>query len=111
MSGERSVRCIDLNAESFHQSLKKIKDQNLREQIKTTLRSLLLLDLDEAPAKLHLHTLTGKKVASVRNPMQKVPAWSLHVTSNDVYKASFTFEDGTLFFRRIDTHDALDKNP
>lgn len=44
-------------------------------------------------------------------PREQVNPWSLHVTANDAYKASFTLEDGTAYFRVVDEHDIVDKHP
>jgi len=83
----------------------------LQEEILGTLRTLLALPIDQAPRKLHLHQLTNKQVASRLEPNKKVNPWTLHVTANDVYKASFTYEGGTAYFRLVDEHDIVDKNP
>ena len=81
---------VDCSDATLKRSLRRIRDPRLAEEIKRTLQSLLFLDLDQAPRKLHLHPLTGKQVQSVRDPTRKVPAWSLHVTADDRYKASGT---------------------
>lgn len=112
MSGdERVIRCVDCNAESFLKSLKRLKSADRLKEVQSAIRSVLLARWDELPKKLHFHQLANKKVCSVLKPGEKVPAWSMHVTPDDTLKASFTFEDGTIYLRRLDEHDALDKNP
>lgn len=91
--------------------MKRIKDAKLQTQIREALRALLFLDLDQAPRKLHLHPLTDRQVPSALNPTKKVTPWSLHVTPDDRYKASFTFEEGVANFRICDEHDLVDKDP
>lgn len=113
MAGEsepRQVTGVKL-LDKFLQSLKRVKDPQLNKEIKATVRTVLFLDLDQAPAKLHLHQLKNKSVASVVKQGQKVNVWTIHVTSDDRYKASFTLEDGTAYFRLVDEHDVIDKNP
>ena len=75
------------------------------------LASLLLLNIDQPPAKLHLHQYTNKSVQSVLRADHKVSAWSIHVLPGDQYKASFTLEDGVAYMRVCDTHDLVDKAP
>lgn len=111
MAAERVVVGVDARGTAFQNSFKTIRDPQLRREIKETLRSLLFLDLDAVPAKLHLHPLTGKKVPSALVPGTSVPVWTLHVTANDKYKASFTFEDGRIFLRQVGEHDLIDKRP
>lgn len=72
---------------------------------------LLLVDIDNPPAKLHLHAMTQVGVASALDPRKLVKVYSLHLTSNDAYKASFTYEDGCAYFRNCGTHEEIDKNP
>lgn len=105
------VRAVDVKASTFAKSLRRIKDPRLQQEIRETIQKMLFMDLDSAPAKLHLHQLKGKPVTSRCDPKRKVNVWSLHVTSDDRYKASFTFEDGTAYFRLCDEHDIVDKNP
>jgi hypothetical protein len=107
----RVIRAVDLTAPSFRNGFKAIKDASLREEILSTLRALLGQNIDTAPRKWHMHPLTGRDVVSRLDPMKKVAAWSLHVTADDVYKASFTYEDGGAYFRNLDTHQVIDKRP
>lgn len=107
----RVIVGVNAASERFLRSLDRVKDPKTRREILDTVRSLLLLDLDKAPAKLHFHALKNKEGASILNPQIKVPIWTIHVTANDAYKASFTFESGVVFLRCIRTHDDLDKDP
>jgi hypothetical protein len=107
----RVIRSVDANAESFKKSLRRIKDANLKDEILGSVRALLFLNLDAPLARLHLHQLKNKDVPSVEKPGRKVPAWTIHVTANDAYKASFTLEDGTAYMRLCDEHDVIDRNP
>jgi hypothetical protein len=106
----RVIRAIDLNAGTFVQSFARLPDDAIRREALETLRSLLGAPLDQLPRKLHLHQLVSKLV-SARLSDSKVSAWSLHVTADDRYKASFTYEAGTLYFRLVDEHDVIDKRP
>lgn len=53
--------------------------------------------------------LDGRVVRGLN--IEKEPVWSLHITADDRYKASFTYEDGTLYFRTCGIHDTVDKHP
>ncbi|WP_112486770.1 hypothetical protein [Thiomonas sp. X19] len=107
----RLIIGIDASNSVFLRTLDRVRDLQRRREIIQTLRSLFLLDLDAPPAKLHLHQLTSKSGESRLNAKQRVPIWTVHVTADDAYKASFTFESGTAYFRAIKHHDALDKEP
>jgi hypothetical protein len=106
----RVIRGVDINCSEFRKSFKRLSEPRQLE-VAATLRSLLLLELDKLPAKLHMHQLHKKPVTSRLQPNTKVSAWTLHVTADDRYKASFTFEDGVMYFRLCDEHDVIDKNP
>ncbi|MES3014971.1 MAG: hypothetical protein V4750_14745, partial [Pseudomonadota bacterium] len=88
-----------------------IKDPKLQAEIAAAIRSLLFQPLDALPRKLKFHQLHNKQVTSILDKSKKVSAWSFHVTTNDVYKASCTFEDGIVHLRLCDEHDVIDKNP
>lgn len=106
----RVIRGVDMNAESFRKQWGKLPNE-IKPEAQGVLRSLLLQNIDMLPAKLHLHPLVSKEVTSRLDAKKKVKAWSLHITADDRYKASFTYEDGTLFFRTCGLHDTVDKNP
>ena len=107
----RIIRGVDATAPAFARSLRRIRDPRCQREIVETLRALLFSNLDELPRKLHLHPLTNRQVVSRLDPTKKVNAWSLHVTANDAYKASFTFEDGVVYLRLCDEHDVIGRNP
>lgn len=107
----RVIRGVDASNPTFRKSLGRIRDKALQQEIIATLKSLLFLALDAAPRKLHMHQLQGRKVQSARDEGQLVSVWTLHVTANDAYKASFTLEDGVVYLRLCDEHDVVDKNP
>ncbi|MGV7207411.1 hypothetical protein ACLB1G_06115 [Oxalobacteraceae bacterium A2-2] len=50
-------------------------------------------------------------VPSVRDPAKKVKVYTIHITTDDTYKASFTLEDGIAHMRVCGGHDQVDKNP
>lgn len=109
--GERIIRAVVCTHPAFVRGLKRIPDQQLRAQAIETLQKMLFLDLGKAPGKLHLHHLTNRKVPSQLNKDHRVNPFTIHVTPNDKYKASFTFEDGVAYFRVCDKHDIVDENP
>jgi hypothetical protein len=111
MAEGRLILGLDVSSASFLRSLKAIKDQQLQREIRQTLKELLFLDLDQAPRKLHLHQLGQKKVPSATRVGVDVNPWTVHVTANDLYKVSFTLEDGIAYFRHCDEHDRVDKHP
>ena len=101
---------VDASAVSFHRSIKKFRGAQLEEVLRA-IRSLLLLNVDAAPRKLHLHQLTDVFVPSILDPKKKVKPWTFHVTSDDKYKASFTLEEGVVYLRLVGEHDNIDKRP
>jgi hypothetical protein len=107
----RVIRGVDASGSTFVKSLRRIKDPRLQAEILGALRELLFANLDAAPRRLHLHPLTSKPVTSMLDPKKKVHAWTIHVTANDAYKASFTLEDGVAYMRLCDEHDVIDRNP
>ncbi|BDI04522.1 hypothetical protein [Sphaerotilus microaerophilus] len=111
MAGERVVRGIVATSAAFVRALKGVKDAQLQREIQASIRSLLFLDLDQSPSKLHLHQLKNHSVPSSTRPGVHVNPWTIHVTSNDSYKASFTLEDGIAYLRNVDEHDRVDKFP
>jgi hypothetical protein len=106
----RVIRAVDCNSSAF---ISKWKDlpPNIQIEAKAVLQSLFLLSLDDAPAKLHLHQLRNRQVTSRLDPSKKVNVWTLHITADDNYKASFTMESGTAYFRTCGKHDTVDKTP
>lgn len=108
---ERVIRGVVCNHPAFVRGLKRLPDPQLRAQAYETLQKLLFLDIDKAPGKLHLHHLKNRKVHSQLNHGQMVNPLTIHITPNDKYKASFTFEGGVAYFRVCDKHDIVDENP
>lgn len=106
----RVIRAVDINGEMFRAAWKKLP-REVQPEARDVLRTLFFQNIDSIPAKLHLHQLTSKEVPSRLDRAKKVKAWSLHITANDRYKASFTYEGGTLYFRTCGLHDVVDKSP
>lgn len=106
----RVIRSVDINGDVFRKAWKKLPIE-VQPEAMQVIRSLLFQDIDSIPAKLHFHQLTSKEVPSRLDNKKKVKAWSLHITADDRYKASFTYENGTLYFRTCDLHDVVDKKP
>ncbi len=101
---------IDMGSDTFQRTFAKL-DPQVKIEARRTISELILLDISKAPAKLHLHTLKHKTVKSATDPKKKCPVYTFHLTGNDKYKASFTFEDGTAYLRVCGEHDWIDKNP
>jgi len=91
------LRAVDVGADSFVSCWKKLGPEIQREARKFVSEMILC---ERMPAKLHFHKLDGYK-----------DIWTIHVTSDDKYKASFTIKDGVAVMRRIGLHDWIDKNP
>ena len=53
----RVIRGVCCDSSIFSKTLGRIKDRQLLEEIKGSIRLLLMCSLDEPPAKLHLHPL------------------------------------------------------
>lgn len=107
----RVIRAVDVSATSFRRSFGAIKDTKIQSEIESTIKAMLFQDIDRAPRKWHMHQLANKSVPSVADATKKVNVWTLHVTADDRYKASFTLEDCKAYFRLVDEHDIIDKNP
>lgn len=106
----RQILKLDFGNPTFQRTFQKLKPDIAREA-KRLIAELMLVDVDNAPAKLHLHALKSKSVKSALDDKLKVPVYTIHIVSNDSYKASFSFENGTAYFRACGTHDEIDKNP
>lgn len=107
----RVIRGVDCSSNGFRKSFSRIKDPVIRKEVLAILQDFLFLLLDRAPAHLHLHQLTQKRVASGEGPHVKCTPWTMHVTRNDAYKASFTLEGGVAIMRVCGTHAEVDKRP
>ncbi|APW37132.1 hypothetical protein RD110_07930 [Rhodoferax koreense] len=106
----RTIRGIDLNNDAYRARWKDLPG-NVQAEGKKAIQSMLFMELDAPPAKLHLHTLKNREVQSRLDPTKKVAVWTIHLTADDNYKASFTLEHGTAYFRTCGKHDAVDKKP
>lgn len=110
MSKQRLIRAVSYSSPRFLHRFMQLAPTVLKEA-RRTIGEMTLIDFDNPPAKLHLHLLSGRLVASVLDPTKKVKAYSIHLTTNDTYKASLTFEDGCIYLRTCGTHDEVDRNP
>ncbi len=91
------LTAVDFGADSFTSSWKKLTPQVQKEARKLIGEMTLC---EKMPAKLHFHKLEGFD-----------GIWTVHVTADDKYKASFTIENGVAKMRRVGLHDWIDKNP
>jgi hypothetical protein len=110
MSGKNLVLRVDGTNETFQKTFAKLRPQQRREATKA-LGLLFMLDTDMAPASLHFHPLKNKLVPSAIDPGKKVKVYTIHLTTDDAYKASFTLEDGTAYLRSCGEHDDVDDKP
>lgn len=106
----RVIRGVDMGNTAFMSRWKDLPS-NVQDEAFARIKTLFGLNLDQAPAGLHMHQLVGKEVASRRDDKKKTKVWTLHITASDTYKASFTLEDGTAYFRTCGLHDVVDKKP
>lgn len=106
----RVIRGVDCTADTFRRSFRRLPN-NVQAEARQVIAKLLFAQLDALPRAWHMHALTHKKVDAVCSPGQKVTPWTLHITADDRYKASFTLEDAVAYFRLCDEHDIVDKNP
>ena len=104
------IQKIDFGSDTFQKTFSKL-DERVKKEARKAISEMLLLDISKPPAKLHLHTLKDKEVKSALDPKKKCAVYTIHLTSDDKFKASFTFEDGTAFMRVCGEHDWVDKNP
>ena len=103
------IQKVDMASDTFQKTFKKL-DAKVKKEARKTLGELFLLDVSDPPAKLHLHTLTDVSVKSVVDPKKKIGVYTFHLTPDDKFKASFTFEQGTAYMRVCGEHDWVDKN-
>ena len=106
----RVIRGVDIANQAFRNKWKGLPGVIQDEAIKA-IQETIGKSKDQLPNRLHFHSLKDKMVPSRLDATKKVAAWSMHITSNDAYKASFTYEDGTLYFRTCGAHDTVDKSP
>lgn len=110
MSGGSIIRAVDYGNDVFQRTFQKLKP-DVQKKAKAAFGQLTLLDMACAPAGLHLHTLTSKKVPSRVDSKKTVSVYTIHITPDDKWKASFTFEQDTAYLRACGEHDWLDDNP
>jgi mRNA-degrading endonuclease YafQ of YafQ-DinJ toxin-antitoxin module len=91
------IEAVDFSNPVFQRCWKKLGPQTQKEARKAICEMMLC---EQMPAKLHFHKLSGFD-----------DIWTIHVTADDTYKASFTIKAKTAHFRRVDYHDKLDKDP
>jgi hypothetical protein len=104
------VERIDASNFRFQKSFAKLPP-TVKKEAQLALGQLMLTDLLDPPAKLHIHTMTNKSAPSTREPSKKIKVCTLHLTSGDTHKASFTYENRTAIMRNCGTHAEIDKNP
>ncbi len=110
MKKQRLIRSLNYDSERFQRTFEGLKPDVMKEA-RRAFGEMILTDIDNPPAKLHLHALAGREVKSALAPQKRVKIYTVHITSNDSYKASFTFEDGCAYMRCCGPHDDIDKNP
>lgn len=93
------IREVNIESPGFQRTWKRLPQHVKDAGIKAI--QALLLPPDQRPAKLHLHKMHG----------QRESIWSLHLSSDDRYKASFILEGPLARFRRCGTHEEIDRNP
>jgi hypothetical protein len=108
-SGNLILR-LDFSSTRFQSDFRSLKPDIMKEA-RRLLSDLIMVDIENPPARLHLHPLKDKLVPSVLDPTKKVKVYTLHITSNDSWKASFTLEAGTAYMRLCGPHDKVDKSP
>jgi len=110
MSGKNRILRVDGGNATFQKTFAKLKPQQMKEAT-VAFGLLFMLDTDSPPAKLHFHPLKNCLVPSVLDPTKKVKVYTIHITADDAYKASFTLEDGTAYLRACGEHDKIDQFP
>jgi hypothetical protein len=110
MSATGIIHAVNFNQPRFQRNFQRLKP-DIKKEARRALGEMILIDVDNPPAKLHLHCLKNKQVPSAIDASKKVNVYTLHITSNDAYKASFTFENGCAYMRRCGTHADIDKDP
>lgn len=109
-SRQTTITAIDASNPVFQRTFLKL-GEGLRKEAKRAIAELFLVDVSNAPAKLHLHPLKSKAVPSALDAKKKVKVFTFHITSSDSHKASFTLEGGTAYLRACGPHDEIDKTP
>ena len=110
MSGKNLILRLDFNSERFQSDFRSLKP-DIHKEAKRIFGEMILIDVESPPRKLHLHPLTDRWVPSALDPSKKLKPYTVHITSDDTWKASFTLEEGTAYLRRCGPHDRIDKSP
>lgn len=97
MSARATIKGLNMTSESFEKDWKKLPEEVKREAKKMVGHMLMT---DQMPAKLHFHPLVGYD-----------GIFTIHITPDDKYKASFTIDGDTAIFRQCGKHEEIDKNP
>lgn len=110
MTSKNVILKVDGNNVTFQKTFNKLDPKQKKEAL-AAFGFLFMMDTDQPPAKLHFHPLKNQLVSSVLDPMKKVKVYTIHISSDDTQKASFTLENGTAYFRQCGEHDKIDKAP
>lgn len=102
------ITAVNCSNTKFLKQLKKLDTVVLGQAVEAIAR---LPRQESYPENWHVHPLKGKLVSSAVERGKKVPVWSLHLTSDKQFKASFTVEGGTAYMRVCGTHSEIDDNP
>jgi hypothetical protein len=70
MRSKNVIHCVDASNAIFQKTFQKL-GPGIQKEARRALGELFALDVAQAPAKLHLHTLTDKTVPSVLDPTKK----------------------------------------
>lgn len=93
------IREININSSVFQRHWKRLPPYAKEQGIKAI--QALHNSPDQRPDRLHLHKLN----------LYKKSIWTLHLTGDDRYKASFEIHEGIAVFRACGLHDDIDENP
>lgn len=88
---------MDVGNPAFQRDLKGLSS-DLQNAVKECFKELLK---NPMPSRLRFHGLHGKHRG----------IFSIDITSNHAYKATFTLENGVARFRRVGSHKEIDRSP
>jgi hypothetical protein len=98
MSRGPIIRRVDANSPVFKRTFKGLPREVQGPAIEAF--KTLFLPPDQRPAKVHFHKLRGFE-----------DIWTIHISSDDRYKASFRLDGDLATMRRCGTHEEIDKSP
>lgn len=98
MSRGPIIRRVDANSPVFKRTFKGLP-REVQAQAVEAFKGFFLPP-EERPAKLHFHKLRGFE-----------DIWTIHISTDDRYKASFKLDGDVATMRRCGTHEEIDKNP